>query len=270
MMSADEFADYHTPALANNEAKHCVLLAILARLCDSASGSSFLYWSLGRPGACAAKSGHHPIVLGDLDEAHCVVLAETTAATDYPGVVGPDLTAHWFVNRAETLGLRFFDPVRQRISQLSEPPQYPGVPGYARLATAEDGALLADWTLAFLREAVPHDPVPPRAELEAQAGEGRHLFWVGGGRPVSMAAIARRLPNTGAISSVYTPPELRGRGYAGSVTAAIVERIFAEGRRTACLYTDLSNPASNRCYAKIGFRPLCGSLHYCRRSEAEE
>jgi predicted GNAT family acetyltransferase len=185
-----------------------------------------------------------------------------TVAIDYPGVVGPDLTAQWFVARAEALGLRFRDPVRQRISTLSEPPRYRGAPGCARLARTEDAALLADWTLAFLREAVPHDPVPPRAELERQAGEGRHLFWVADGRPVSMAAIVRRLPNTGAIGAVYTPPELRGRGYAGSVTAAIVERIFAEGRRTACLYTDLSNPASNRCYAKIGFKPLCGSLHY--------
>jgi hypothetical protein len=39
-----------------------------------------------------------------------------------------------------------------------------------------------------------------------------------------------------------TPPELRGRGYAGSVTAALVERIYAEGKSFACLYTDLRNP----------------------------
>jgi len=62
-----------------------------------------------------------------------------------------------------------------------------------------------------------------------------------------MAAIARRVRRTGAISSVYTPPEQRGRGYAGSVTAAVVERLFAEGKRAICLYSDLRNPLSNRC-----------------------
>jgi predicted GNAT family acetyltransferase len=79
-----------------------------------------------------------------------------------------------------------------------------------------------------------------------------------------MAGIVRRLKHSAAITGVYTPAELRGRGYAGSVTAAMVERIQAEGRATACLYADLSNPASNRCYAKIGFRPVCGSSHFYR------
>jgi RimJ/RimL family protein N-acetyltransferase len=69
----------------------------------------------------------------------------------------------------------------------------------------------------------------------------------------------------GAISVVYTPPEQRGRGYAGSVTAAAADRIFAEGR-TACLHADRRNPISNRCYARIGFRPHCEAWHYRRSS----
>jgi predicted GNAT family acetyltransferase len=77
-----------------------------------------------------------------------------------------------------------------------------------------------------------------------------------------MAAIVRRLRHTGAIGAVYTLPAHRGRGYAGSVTAAVAERIFAEGKTAVCLYTDLRNPMSNRCYAKIGFQPYCDSWHY--------
>ena len=61
-----------------------------------------------------------------------------------------------------------------------------------------------------------------------------------------MAGIVRRTRSTGSIAGVYTPPAQRGRGYAGSVTAAVVERIYAEGMNTACLYTDLRNPQSNR------------------------
>jgi predicted GNAT family acetyltransferase len=79
-----------------------------------------------------------------------------------------------------------------------------------------------------------------------------------------MAGIARRTRHAAAISAVYTPPRLRGRGYAGAVTAALVERVFAEGKSIACLYTDLRNPFSNRCYAKIGFKPTCSSWHYPR------
>ena len=79
--------------------------------------------------------------------------------------------------------------------------------------------------------------------------------------PWPASCVAR---HTAAIAAVYTPPDLRRRGYAGSVTAAVAELAFAQGKRTACLYTDLRNPFSNRCYAKIGFEPVCDSLHYPR------
>lgn len=119
--------------------------------------------------------------------------------------------------------------------------------------------------LVFLDEAVPHDPKPSRRQLETGAGDGRYSFWTVRGHPVSMAGIIRRTRHVAAISCVYTPPQHRGRGYAGSVTAAVAERIFAEGKAAACLYTDDRNPFSNRCDARIGFEPDCGSLHFVRR-----
>jgi predicted GNAT family acetyltransferase len=108
--------------------------------------------------------------------------------------------------------------------------------------------------------------VPSPEQLAQSAASGRFQFWIVDGEPVSMAGIMRRTRHAGAIAGVYTPPPLRGRGYAGSVTAAVVDTIFAEGRDTACLYVDLRNPCSTRCYAKIGFRPLCASWHYPRAS----
>src|SRR5262245_6698957 len=134
----------------------------------------------------------------------------------------------------------------------------------ARAVGAEDAARFADWMTAFTREAVPHDRLPEGERLAHAAREGQHLFWVVDGEPVSMAGIVRRTRHTAAIAPVYTPPHLRRRGYAGSVTAAVAELAFAQGKRTACLYTDLRNRFSNRCYAKIGFEPVCDSLHYPR------
>jgi predicted GNAT family acetyltransferase len=123
---------------------------------------------------------------------------------------------------------------------------------------------LAEWVAAFTHEATPHDPVPSRERLETLAREGSHVLWIIDGQPVSMAAIVRRTRNAAAIAAVYTPPVLRGNGYAGSVTAAVVDLAFAEGKTVACLYTDLRNPYSNRCYAKIGFMPVCDSCHIPR------
>ena len=81
-----------------------------------------------------------------------------------------------------------------------------------------------------------------------------------------MATIIWRTRNAAAISSVYTPSRLRGKGYGGSVTAAVAASAFAEGKTMACLYTDLRNPFSNRCYARIGFRSVCSSAWFPRTS----
>ncbi len=243
--------------------RHNVLLMILGKVATG-EVANFRFWTLGAPGSCAAQTPPYGIMLGDLSEQQCHALAEQTCALDYPAVVGPGLTAKWFADRAVKLGIAFTEPIPQEIHVLNTPPRHPGASGHARPATPEDEALLFDWTLAFKREAVPHDPTPGRMQVAKAAAAGNTLFWVVDGAPVSMAAISRRLSTTAAISAVYTPPALRGRGYAGSVVAAVVERIFSEGRATACLYIDLRNPFSNRCYAKIGFRPVCESWDYPR------
>jgi GNAT superfamily N-acetyltransferase len=100
--------------------------------------------------------------------------------------------------------------------------------------------------IEFNREAIPYDSRPQWEKVEKAAASGRYLFWTVGGQPVSVAGIVRSLRTVAAIGAVFTPPEKRGRGYAGSATAALSERIFAEGKSAACLYTDLSNIYSNR------------------------
>jgi predicted GNAT family acetyltransferase len=243
------------------------MLAVLGAL---AAGriSAVATWSLGAPGQCATMSAGHPILLADLDEAQCHALAELTTQLAYAGVVGPDRTAGWFADRAGELGAKFLAPIPQAILGLTSKPNYPGCPGHVRQVTADDAELLADWIAAFMREATPHDSIPSRERLLNLASEGRHLLWVVDEQPVSMAVIARRTRNAAAISGVYTPPELRARGYAGSVTAAVAEQIFAEGKSMACLYADLRNPYSNRCYAKIGFTRVCDSMHVARSTAA--
>jgi RimJ/RimL family protein N-acetyltransferase len=266
-VQAPEFLEHHLPALERDEVRHNLILAILGRLA-APHPPDLVRWTLGAPGACAVQTPGYPIVLGELTRAQCCALADATRDLDYPGVVGPDRTAQWFVQRAIELGLTFLEPIPQQIQVLRERPNYPGAPGHARVIGPADVELFAEWSIAFMREAVPHDPVPGRERLAQVAAEGRHQFWIVDGEPVAMAGIVRWTRHAGAIASVYTPPARRGRGYAGAVTAAVVERIFAEGKTAACLYTDRRNPYSNRCYAKIGFEPACRSWHYPRARAA--
>jgi hypothetical protein len=100
----EDFAQYHAPALETNEARHNLILAILAR---AASDRAYAVraWSLGAGGACAVQYPGWPIVLGELEEPQCWALAEQLRDIDFPGVVGPDRTASWFADRARRLGI---------------------------------------------------------------------------------------------------------------------------------------------------------------------
>lgn len=54
------------------------------------------------------------------------------------------------------------------------------------------------------------------------------------------------------INHVYTLPTYRCKGFAAALTAHISRLILDEGK-IPMLYTDLSNPASNKAYKNIGF-----------------
>ena len=83
----------------------------------------------------------------------------------------------------------------------------------------------------------------------------RLVLWEDDGRLVSLAGHAGETPNGSRVGPVYTPPELRGRGYASALTAALTEQLL-ERRRFCFLYTDLANPTSNSIYQRIGYRPV--------------
>ncbi len=263
-MDIAQFNALHMPALERNEVRHNLLLGLMSQPSPDPADET-RRWTLGGAGACAIQTNaNRSIILGELDERQCHALAGLVYGSVFGGALGPENTAHWFVARALQLGLSFGDAEPQMIHELREPPVYPGAPGKARRATTHDLGMVFEWTTAFRTEAVPDDPPVTQEEVARKMKERAVLFWETGGEPVSMAALARVTRNAAAIGVVYTPPGLRARGYAGSVTAALTEYIFASGKRTACLYTDLRNPYSNRCYAKIGFNPVCPSWHYHR------
>ncbi len=254
-----DFAAFHEAALEADEIKHSLLLNIIGHMRSHPGLSGIKAWTLGQPGECAMQTPGYPIVLGNLSMTQCVSLAEMTREIDYPGVVGPGKTALCFAERAAGLGVEFCERIPQQIQLLRIAPQVPSVPGLMRLLGPKDFNIFRAWTNAFIREAIPSDPVPTGDALQDALRSRRHWLWILENRPVSMAAISRRNRTAASINSVYTPPECRNRGFGAAVTAVVARQIFAEGRNAAYLYTDLRNPASNRCYAKLGFRPVCES-----------
>lgn len=130
-----------------------------------------------------------------------------------------------------------------------------------RRALERDFASLLDWRLSYVVEALatPREDLKPEEEaqiLRQQLVDGR-LFVLedfGSERLLAVSAFNAALPDTVQIGAVYTPPQLRGKGYARAVVAGQLRFARAEGVRSAILFS--ASPAAIRAYEAVGFRRI--------------
>jgi GNAT superfamily N-acetyltransferase len=150
---------------------------------------------------------------------------------------------------------------RSRLYRLGRllPPD-PGPPGRARVATAADSGLLLDWLEAFGREADDHGAHDLQRTVADRLSYGGLTLWEAGGGPVSMAGLTRAVAGQARVGPVYTPPERRGQGFGGAVTAAVSQAAKDAGVGEVLLYTDLANPTSNALYQRLGYEPVSDSV----------
>lgn len=176
-----------------------------------------------------------------------------------PGAVGVPEIAEAFADRwMAVTGAAVRDRTPERIYQMTEVRAPGDVPGALCPARPDDVDLVVDWTRRFAAEAEGEHPPEDfiRRRIEARIQDGEIFAWEDG-RVVSIASASGRTPNGIRIGLVYTPPELRRRGYASACVAALSQRMLDSGRRFCFLYTDLGNPTSNHIYQAIGYRPVC-------------
>lgn len=126
-----------------------------------------------------------------------------------------------------------------------------------RLATAADLDLLIAWRVAFSLEALgltdgPALHAEARDDLTRSVAHGASWVLEEDGRAVAYSAFNGRLPEIVQIGGVWTPPELRGRGYARAVVAGSLLDARREGVRRAVLFAE--DPAAQRAYLALGFR----------------
>jgi RimJ/RimL family protein N-acetyltransferase len=243
------------PLLAAREAENNLILGIVASL---KPGTDALMLELDGVGA-AVRTPPFNIVLSQAPLAHLDALVErlATDGETLPGVLGPNAPA---AHVARTWAARHGLPLRlhhgMRIFECLNvtPPRPPADGGHMRRARPDEIDQVIAWTDAFNREANTTTPTP-RSTLEDRLQSGAFVFWETD-RVVAMAAAVGTTARGARIGFVYTPPALRGRGYASACTAALTRELLDEGR-TCFLFTDLANPTSNKIYQAIGYRAVC-------------
>jgi predicted GNAT family acetyltransferase len=138
--------------------------------------------------------------------------------------------------------------------ELGDPPR--PAAGELRAARPEEHDLVVEWYLAFIAESDIEEADAARHSAISRIERGLVSVWDHDGEPVSLVGRTVAVAGVPRIGPVYTPPALRGRGYASTAVAALSRRLFDEGARRVVLFTDLGNPTSNKIYGDVGYRRL--------------
>jgi len=262
------------PLLLADEARHNLILGLAGTI----RATPGLYprrdfWVVQdgrRPVAAALRTPPHNLVLARPDADGALAALANAVPDELPGVIGAvpeveEFAALW----ANRTGVEPRTTMRQGVYALTRVESPPPVPGRARVAGAADRELVLRWWAAFAAEVVHeggpgHDRVEAVVDHRLEAEAAGILLWEDGGRPVSLAGWGGPTPSGIRVGPVYTPPELRGRGYATALTAELSRRLLdgglhPGGRRFCVLYADLANPTANAIYERIGYRRICES-----------
>ena len=175
---------------------------------------------------------------------------------EIPGVHGEiNLVQPFAYQYAARSGTPAHLSMSQKNYKLTEITRTSAPSGSMRPAQMVDLPRMVEMMNDFAAEALPNDPHDHIEKTTRRLIEhGRFFLWEVDGQPVSIAYGNRPLPNGITISGVYTPPGLRGRGYATALVAGLSQHFLDAGKQFCTLFTDLSNPTSNHIYQQIGYR----------------
>jgi RimJ/RimL family protein N-acetyltransferase len=226
-------------------------------------GTPLFGWRPGPGGTIGAAFLHtppYPVVLTDMTDAEAGDLGAELARRRHctPGVnamprPGAAFAAAWreHTGEAARTGMRMRLYALDRLLPPDPPP-----PGQPRTASAADRGLLLAWFDAFHQEAGPQGPPESERMVDDRLSHRGLILWELDGRPVSLAGRTRPAAGQTRVGPVYTPPELRGRGFGAAATTAVTQAALDGGAEGVVLFTDLANPTSNTLYQRLGYRPI--------------
>ena len=248
--------------LLASEAEHNLHLSLAyARRDAGATGADVLFGTVEQDGdlvGCVIRTPPHKVLITSMppEAAPDIVGPVAELYDEIPAVLGPADSAVAVASAWTALkGGGWETGMQQRIYRLDQVEPVRPVPGAMRLATMDDLELLTDWGTGFARDAG-HAFLLAREQVNRMIERQDLHIWQDES-PASMPVAQGATPNGCRIGYVYTPRELRGRGYASALIARLSQRMLDSGMTFCVLYTDLGNPTPNAIYQRIGYNAIC-------------
>ena len=131
----------------------------------------------------------------------------------------------------------------------------------ARRARPEDVDLLVEWRIAYALEALGAEDGPTlhqqsRKNIEHSVSAGQSWVLEKQGETVANTSFNGAIKEAVQVGGVWTPPELRGKGYGRAVVAASLLDARAESVEKSILFTGDQNIPAVKAYAALGFRRI--------------
>jgi predicted GNAT family acetyltransferase len=249
--------------LAAEPVRHNLIATLLHRCVDT--GSAGRFWTAHDGARVVGITFQSPLdhyaAMTPMPDTAVVATVEQVVADGVvlPGINGEVTASSAFAGRWTECTRSAARPVEaMRLYEVDEV-LVPRAPGSVRPATEADHTLAARWLDAFAIETREH-----RGDVDAVVARriaSRELWLHDDDGPVAIAGVS--IPTGGAVrvGPVYTPPDLRGHGYASALVARRSAAARADGLR-CLLYADLANPTSNAIYRAIGYAPVAEQVRY--------
>ena len=249
--------------LASRPVRHNLILTLLhARVSDPEPGRYWIVEDGSEVAGVAFQSPlHFPVVLSPMPGAAISALVAAIAEQEVllPEVTGEAATTARFAGEwTERGGFGATPSSAQRLYELTGLHPMPLAPGRLRAAVEEDADVVVKWFRAFEEET--GERYLSADDVKRRLASGRLWFWEDV-HPVSLAGNALLVEGVARIGPVFTPVDLRRRGYGSSCVAALSQRFLHQGLRCT-LFADLANPVSNAIYRRMGYRAVAEILRY--------
>jgi predicted GNAT family acetyltransferase len=264
-----EFLPAAQDFLEREEVLNAVILGVVQRMIDDPE-----HFDHGAYLAIIRNKQDEIVLVAMMDPPHPLTLASGNECPDetlnllaesikeskrpLPSVHGPVPLAERFAPIwASKNDLAFELEMGQGVYELREVTSPVKVAGKLVMAQTKDLDLISEWMLGFERDAFGENKSTLEEMKEAvghRIQKEEWYIWKDGEIPLSIVMRSRPTRHGICVTGVYTPPELRGRGYASASVAAFSQKLLDEGFEFTSLFTDLANPTSNKIYMNVGYQ----------------